>query len=254
MQRKPLLSFVIIFLFSAFGLLLGADLFAKEKHKKNPSREALLISHIKHSIEAADKNPLSLSSSVLHLEGMSCSKVRCLLNHLCALPNTSYLEIGCWKGSSLVAALYKNESTVIDAIAIDNWSEYGGPKAEFLHTINTFLPNAHLRFYEKDCFQLEKEEVFQNPVTIFFYDGNHSLESQEMAFSYFNAIFDDLFIALVNEWNLPQVQLGTQKAFNKLGYEILYEKNLSANFCSNCSTGSDGFYIALIKKKSCNCL
>ncbi len=49
-----------------------------------------------------------------------------------------YLEIGVWKGSSLCAAMWKNEIT---CLAIDNWSEFGGPKSRFLYNFNKFKGN-----------------------------------------------------------------------------------------------------------------
>jgi hypothetical protein len=253
MRRTRLTSLLMIVSFSLFGLLLGSDLFAKEKQKKYISREDLLVAHVKNSLFQAEKNGAALNAAVLHLEGSSSPKVGSFLNYLCTLPETSYLEIGSWKGATCIPALYKNEAAVTCAIAVDRWTDLAVVKTEFLHNIETFIPRAHLRLIDADCFQINKSEVFHQPVTVFFYDGLHSKEDQEMAFTYFDEIFDDLFIAVVNHWNAPNVELGTREAFQKLEYQIVFEKKLMPNsnrdnpFCLN------DLYIALIKKKPCGC-
>ena len=43
------------------------------------------------------------------------------------------------------------------------------------------------------------------------------------AFLYYNEIFADVFIAVVDDWGCPWIRGPTFKAFAKLNYEILYE-------------------------------
>ena len=209
-------------------------------------KEDLLVEHVKSCIEAAEFEISNVSIDVLELEGMSSSKVRHLLNNLCSLPQASYLEIGCWKGSTLVAALYDHEDA--SAVAIDNWSEFGGPRKEFFSNIVAFLPNADLKVFEADCFAIDKGNVFTKPVNLYFYDGNHDEENQEMAFTYFDEVFDDVFIAMVDDWNAMKVRNGTRSAFSKLGYQILFEKELFTPKNADTSSWWNGIYIAVIKK------
>ncbi len=253
MERKRLTSLLMILTFSIFGLLLGSDLFAKDKQKRGFSREELLIAHVKNSLHQAEKTAFSLNSAILHIDSRSSPKIGCFLNHLCTLADTCYLEIGCRKGATLAAALFHNESNVAHAIAIDLWAEKEETRADFLHNIETFIPNAHLRIYDTDCFQIKNSEVFPRAVNIYFYDGSHKAPDQEMAFTYFNDVFDDLFIAIVNDWNSPGVELASRNAFQKLGYQILYEKKLNPNINRDHSFWKNELYIAVIKKKSCNC-
>jgi len=209
-----------------------------------------LIEHVQECIEKAEFETSSLNTQVLTIEGMSSGKVRHLLNNLCTFPQTCYLEIGCWKGSTLIAALYNNNASVKEAIAIDNWSEFGGPSAEFLTNVSQFLNHPFLKIYETDCFSIDKSKVFSMPVTLYFYDGNHEVESQEMAFTYFNDSLDDYFIAVIDDWNHWKVQQGTRSAFQKLHYEILYEKELKTPGNGDISSWWNGIYIAVIKKNA----
>jgi len=73
-----------------------------------------LIEHVKKSIRNAYIGDSKLNNDILMLNGMSSSKVRHLLNNLCALPEASYLEIGVWQGSTFISALYQNTSTLSD--------------------------------------------------------------------------------------------------------------------------------------------
>ena len=181
---------------------------------------------------------------------MSSSKIRHFLNNICSYPDTCYFEIGSWQGSTLVAALYRNENSITDAVGIDNWSEFGGPKQAFIANVQSFIPRAPLRFFEMDCFTMNNASTFARPINVYLYDGCHSVEAQEQAFTYFNDIFDDVFIALVDDWNWSYVQQGTFAAFEKLRYKILFQKAFLTDRNGNGDpyTWWNGFYIAVIQK------
>lgn len=211
-------------------------------------REKLLISHVKESINKAEKLQSKLIPSIMKIHGMSSPKVRHLLNNVCSLPQTTYLEIGSWKGSTLVGALYKNNESVIDAVAIENFSEFGGPRAEFNHHRYSFIKDAHLHFYEVDAFNVDPTTLCEYPINVYFYDGGHSPLEQMKAFTSYNQVFDDVFIAIVDDWNWGDVRSGTAGAFQKLGYKILYERALFTNANGDMDSWWNGIYIAVIRK------
>ncbi|MBS3905135.1 MAG: hypothetical protein KGZ39_07405 [Simkania sp.] len=211
-------------------------------------REKKLIDHVIHSIDNAEHGISKLAPTVLAIHGMSSPKVRHLLNNLCSLSSTVYLEIGCWKGSTLVAALYGNQDTVIDAIAIENWSEFGSPRNDCYANMQTFIPSLPLRFFEADCFSIDRASVVRHPINIYFYDGRHEQSDQEQAFTYYDDVLDDVFIAVIDDWNWDNVRIGTDRAFKKLGYEVLYERALFTNANGDMNSWWNGIYIAVIKK------
>ena len=192
-------------------------------------KERLLIAHVEQSINQAMLGESKLTAKVMNLAGMSSPKVRHLLNNLCSMPQTRYLEIGSWKGSTWISALFKNSETIAEAISIDNWSEFGG-EAKFKSNCNRFLSDIPYKTYSADCFTLDIHAICQHPINIYFYDGYHSALAQEMAFSYYNDIFDDVFIAIVDDWNWQEVQEGTHAAFEKLNYKVLYERAMPAKW------------------------
>ena len=74
---------------------------------------------------------------------MSGLKTRHFYNNLLNFDDARYLEIGSWKGSSVCSAMYNNNAMII---CVDNWSEFGGPKDEFLVNFNKFIGNNNARF------------------------------------------------------------------------------------------------------------
>jgi hypothetical protein len=211
--------------------------------------EKALISHVQNSIQHGDSHFSSLKNNVLSIEGMSSPKVRHFLNNLCALSNATYLEIGTWKGSTFISALKNNNGFLKDAIAIDNWSLFEGPKTDFFNNCRKYLPQYKYRFFSQDSFSINLDEAFSDLVDIYFYDGDHNPQSQEMAFTYYNDVFNDLFIAVIDDWNWEYVREGTFNAFNKLGYIILFQQYLPARFTGDNEQWWNGLYVAVIKKK-----
>jgi hypothetical protein len=175
--------------------------------------------------------------------------VRHLLNNLCSLKEAAYFEIGCWKGATLISALHENEIALLDAVAIDNWSEFNGPRKEFYHNIRQHLRADKLRMFEINCFQMNLGVfpfLFPYPINIYFYDGDHKEECHRAAFTHFNPIFDDVFIAVVDDWNWECVRKGTFRAFKELQYKVHFQQEFFTNNESN--SWSNGLYIAVVQK------
>lgn len=238
---------------NTFLILIQSTLFHSELLLSNVdnqnTKEKQLIAHVTQSIDNAYKGISRLTDNVLKIEGMSSPKVRHLLNNLCSYPNTNYLEIGTWKGSTWISALFGNEASVLNATAIDDWSQFGGPAAEFHGNCKKFLANLSYNISSADCFKLNLESLITQPVTIYFYDGGHTEIEQEMAFTYYDKAFDDVFIAIVDDWNLNKaVEQGTRTAFEKLGYQILFEIVLPNRRYSDIENWWNGLYVAVIRK------
>lgn len=230
-------------LFATFGMYQSC-LFSEDLSQV----EQRIIEHVKTSISNAEEGISKLDQSVLEIAGMSSCKVRHFLNNICSMEKTSYLEIGCWQGSTFVAAVCNNSEALVSAVGIDNWSEFGGAKRGFCINCERFLPVNSYEFYEADSFKFDVKSLVSNPVNVYFYDGNHSVFSHELAFTYYNLILDDLFIAIIDDWNWEAVQKGTKSAFEKLGYHVLYERAMPARWNGDTENWWNGLYIAVIRK------
>lgn len=217
------------------------------------SNGAQLVEHVKNSIKHAQELRSDITKEILDIPGMSSPKIRHLLNNLCKLPNTNYLEVGTWQGSTFVSALYNNHDYISSAVAIDNWSEFatGNPEVNFHLNTSRFLNKNRFAFYNQNSFSVDKKNLkLSGPVNIYFYDGDHSAQSQKAAFTYFNDILADTFIAIVDDFNWSAVQKGTKDAFEELNYQVLYEIFLPAVYkdSGDLQNWWNGLYVGVIKK------
>ena len=88
-----------------------------------------LASMVKRAFDQAIAGTTKLPPEVMAIRGMSGKKYRTFINALVeSLENPKYLEVGSWMGSTLCSAIHGND---VEAVAIDNWSQFGGPSDDF---------------------------------------------------------------------------------------------------------------------------
>jgi hypothetical protein len=132
-----------------------------------------------------------------------------------------YLEIGSWKGSTISAAMCGNSMT---CVAIDNWSEFGGPKNVFMANFDKFKGDNNATFIEKNCWDVDVSGL--GKFNIYMYDGNHTETSHYEALNHYLPCLDDEFIYLVDDWNWKNVRNGTLNSIKDNNWEILYQKTI----------------------------
>lgn len=177
--------------------------------------------HIENCFQNAESNISKITSDIINLDGMTGTKTRHFYNNLLSVDNMRYLEIGTWKGSSVCSAMIGNKARVI---CIDNWSEFGGPKNEFMANFNKFKGENDALFIESDCFKVDISTLPK--FNIYMYDGNHTDESHYKALTHYYNCLDDTFIYIVDDWNWKCVRDGTKSAIEKLDLKVLYEKEI----------------------------
>jgi hypothetical protein len=183
-----------------------------------------LIQHVKECFKKADARQSKIDSYILGMDGMTGKKTRHFYNNLCSMPNARYLEIGVWKGSSLCAAMCGN---TMKCLAIENWSEFGGPKDEFLNNYNKYKGANDAQFLEGDCFALDVGSI--GSFNIYMYDGNHEEISHFKALNHYNSALDDQFIYIIDDWNWDYVRKGTLAAIEANHLNILYQNEIFTN-------------------------
>lgn len=210
-----------------------------------------LKQHVEIAFENAEKDESKITDGILNMEGMSGKKTRHFYNNLLNMDDARYLEIGTWKGSSVCSAMCGNKAKIV---CIDNWSEFGGPKSEFLTNFNTYKGENEASFIEQDCY---KVNTLQLPrFNIYMYDGNHTQNSHYKALVHYYRCLDNMFVFIVDDWNWKGVRDGTYDSFNKLNLSVLYEKNIrTTDDDSHPPWGSEkqqqwhnGIYVAILKK------
>ena len=261
-----------------------------ERHSDKTS-EALIF-HVQMAIYNARRGLSKLTKHqhslyMLHnMTGMSSTSGRHLLNNICSAMETRYLEIGTWHGATLVSSIAGNENNIAAVTAIDWWAwddpvaltqtlnptpfsldkhkiVFGPSELAYRMTVHNILTytdiGSKVGLIRSDCFKVNTEELLSNnggkKYNVYFYDAEHEVIDQYMAFTYFNSVLSDLFVAIVDDWNNPNVAEGTSKAFDELQYKVLYGEVLGGgienheNLKDDLSPWHNGIYVAVVEKK-----
>ena len=166
---------------------------------------------IKKAIEEADKLTSKIDSDVMsELKGLSSPRVRHLLNNL-ASQAKSYLEVGCYLGGTLRAALHGNEH--LTAYAVDNFSMSPDTRNQFFKNTDMLK----FEFFEEDSFSLDVKKIKQ-PIELYFFDGCHSVDAQYKAVTHFLPAMADEFVMVIDDWDMNKVRVGTHTAM--IDYKI----------------------------------
>lgn len=173
---------------------------------------------IHKAFENAEKGISKCSEDILKMDGMTGKRTRHLYNNLLNIPNARYLEVGVYTGSSLCACIYNN--SIKYAYAIDNWSQFGGPKQQFLENIEKFKGQTPVTFIESD---FEKVDCSKLPkFNVYLFDGGHSFQDHMNALIIPMECLDDIFIYIVDDWNWITVRKATLSAIENCQYKILH--------------------------------
>jgi hypothetical protein len=181
---------------------------------------------IERAYNDADNYESALPQEILEIEGMSGKKTRHFYNNLIKyLQPKLYLEIGVWKGSSFISAMYNNTAKT-KAIAIDNWSQFQGPQDEFIANVDKYLATTkdetfNIQLRNGDCFNPETITNIEN-VDCYLYDGGHTYEDHSNALIKIIHVLSDEFVFIVDDWNWDDVRNGTFDGIKQCGLETVY--------------------------------
>lgn len=175
------------------------------------------------AVEYAYKNLASnnVPSSLLQMVGMSGRSYRRFINLLIkTVEDPRYLEVGSWAGSTLCSAILGNTCR---ALAIDNWSEFGGPAQAFFGNVANSVTdgNPSVSILSMD-FRKAPIAAFA-PFNVYLYDGPHTEEEHYDGLRLAVAAMDDSFVFIVDDWNWDGVRAGTMRAIEACGLKVLHK-------------------------------
>jgi hypothetical protein len=193
---------------------------------------SLLIEHVETSIAKALRHESFIDESILGLKGFSTGVMRRLFSNLAHLPKSDpiYLECGLYAGGTFCAAM--NNNPRLKAIGVEDYSQDFGD-----HTIRRQLTDnfaryslgtreAHLVY--QDCFTIDLIENGNledgESVDMYFFDGEHSFESQAKALPAFIDVLSDVFLFIVDDASWVPVRDGTAAGFEELRDRVVVEK------------------------------
>lgn len=185
----------------------------------------------------AENNISKIDSYIKEMDGMTGLKTRHFYNNLLSIPNARYLEIGTWKGSSVCSAMCGNSATVL---CIDNWSEFGGPKKEFLANFEKYKGNNNATYIEDDCFTIDVDKI--GKYNIYMYDGNHSYHSHYKALKYYIKALENEFILIIDDWNWLDIRDATNNSIFDLNLDILWKKEIRLNDTDKTTHDRNGWW------------
>lgn len=160
--------------------------------------------------------------SILEYKGMTGTQTRHFYNNICSLPETRYLEIGTWNGSSSISSMYNNK---VKGVFIDNWCLFGGNSNIFSNAIQKYMSkDSSYTLLESDCWKVDTETI--GKFNVYLYDGEHYEEDHFKALSYYIENMDDEFIYLCDDWNWPEVRDGTFNAIKELDLKVIFRHEI----------------------------
>lgn len=205
-----------------------------------------LVEHLKKSIDSANNFSSKINSDILSIPGMSSPKVRHFLNNVVNFPSCRYLEIGCWKGSTIISALYQNNPEKF--WVIDNFKEFGNVKDEFNKNYESNIIRP-LNLIEEDFLTVDLNKTDISNVNVYFYDGNHTDESHKQALKHYYYSLSNEFIFIVDDWNWEIVKNSTLNVIKELKFTVLYESVLPAALeGQDMDQWWNGVYAVVLKK------
>ncbi|MBI3381961.1 MAG: class I SAM-dependent methyltransferase [Aquabacterium sp.] len=172
---------------------------------------------LRHALLRSLAMDTKLPGGILTMQGMSGRKYRSLINNFIgSLSDARYLEIGSWAGSTACSAIFGNK---IRVRCIDNWSEFGGPKAHFLDNIHQVSsPVVDFQFIESDFRQVDYSTIGKSNVYLF--DGPHTEADQFDGVMIAQPALDDHYVLIVDDYNWQEVRDGTHRAIKTLGASV----------------------------------
>lgn len=203
-----------------------------------------LIETTKRAIELGRNHQSKLSEDILKINGFSSPKNRHFLNNLIQ-PESRYMEIGVWKGSTLISALYKNNPEY--HVAIDNFCEHGGPRKTFHDFCQKYL-SFPVNFIDTDCFSVNPKDAGITNINTYFYDGRHNHIDQYKAVTHYYDCLASEFVYIVDDWNMETAKSGTKQAFKDKKIKVLYSEELPASKNGDKENWWNGLYVAVCTK------
>lgn len=174
-------------------------------------------SHIDNSIEKALKHESFIDKEILDIKGFSTGVMRRLISNLCHFQkdNLTYLEVGLYAGATYCAAINNNDG--ITAIGVEDFSQPFGDGAVFEELKDNVQQFGWENFaiFTENFFSISPSRI-KHPVDIFFYDGEHSYESQSKALPHALPMLADEFVFIVDDYDWVDVQMGTKDSIADL--------------------------------------
>lgn len=176
-----------------------------------------------------DKETKNALAEVCKIPRMSTFAVGAIINFIVSgMPaDKAFVNVGVWNGFSFLCGLVNNRDK--KCAGIDNFSEFGGPRKEFLGRFENYKSGNH-EFYDMDYIDYFSR-IHKGPVGFYIYDGNHSKENQYRGLAVAEPFLAEGCYILIDDINWPEPVEGTDDFIkeSKFKYETVAEIRTSHN-------------------------
>ena len=184
-------------------------------------------------IKNKKKSDLILKKELLKIDSMSTFAIGYVINKICQElnDNENYVNIGVWKGFSMIAGMLNTNCNVYGN---DNFSQFDGPKKEFIRKFNSLKNEEKHFFYECDYKDFFKDfEKLKKSISFYYYDGEHTYKNQFENLIIAKEYFKSGTIILVDDVNFQEVESGTKDFISKYPneYKIIKDIKTANNHC-----------------------
>ena len=165
---------------------------------------------------------------VAEVPGMTTEHTLTLLNLAVSrmADDEVYLEVGSYRGRSLVGAMLGQERA--RAVAVESFREFGvdpvAGEAELLATLRRFGCESGVRFVRAEAFRVLRPGLAPGPVGVYFYDGAHSRAAQYLGLAMAEPLLADHALVVVDDASWRQVEAATGSYVARHpGYRLLFD-------------------------------
>ncbi len=165
---------------------------------------------------------------LVDIRGLSSPKVCNLLNQLVARmdPSEYYLEIGTFRGLTLVSAALNNAGkTCVGCDKFRFWGQFTGWGFLAKRALNR-AGSAKITFHHMPSERLFREKRVPAPVGVFFYDGDHTYQGTKHHVVVAEPLLSTKSVLVMDDWNDPAIREGTYDGLREAKLEVLWETAL----------------------------
>lgn len=160
---------------------------------------------------------------------MATFAIGALLNEAVrAMPDgEAFVNIGVWHGFTLLAGMAGNGAK--RCVGVDDFSEFGGPRAEFLARFETVRSAQH-EFHDME-YRRYFAEAHRGPIGLYLYDGSHDHASQLEGLRVAEPFFAPGCVVIVDDTNLASARQATFAfiAGSRRRYRVAFDRTTPRN-------------------------
>jgi len=150
-------------------------------------------------------------------------------------PVERYLEIGTWKGRTLLSAAFQNRGRTCyacDKFRIwGRWTKWGYRARRELHrNIERYRDQcADIRFFHMKSERLFRNGLIAPPIGVYFYDGDHGYPLTRASVMAAAPLLSRRAVLLVDDWNDQVIQRATRDGIRDAKLEIIWEREFEGD-------------------------